>query len=97
MIIQPPDSRRIDELRKWLALVLPFAAVVVWVAEGFLFLWVPFVAILASLFLWPPGYEDPYFSSSSRLSREDLDAPEFSDRQHDEAMARERTRRQGGT
>jgi hypothetical protein len=97
LIIQPqPDSRRVDELRKWLALVLPLAAVVVWIAGGFLFLWVPLVAILASLFLWPPG-QDPWLKVISRSPREDLEGPEISDGERHRATANEQARREGKT
>jgi hypothetical protein len=96
MIIQRrPDSRYIGEVRKWLALVLPLAAVVVWVLNGFLFLWVPVVAVLASLYIWPPG-RDPWFETINRSSWEGLEGPELSDREHHRALAREQARCERG-
>jgi hypothetical protein len=92
LIQRMPNKRHINELRKSLALVLPFAAVVVWIAGGFLLIWVPVVAILAALFLWPPGYEDS-FNSISPCSEERTGDSEISDLRRQEATGRERTRR----
>jgi O-antigen ligase len=57
MIVQPkPDRTRVDELRKWIALVLPLAAIPVWILIGgqAILSVLPLVAGLVSLlYIWP--------------------------------------------
>jgi hypothetical protein len=89
------NKRHLDGLRKWLALVLSLVAVAMWLWAGFLFIWVPLVAILTSLFLWPPGYEDSSFNANTAWPEEGIGDPEISDQGRQDAMVRERTRRIG--